>query len=620
MGLVNFVSKHITNYGANVSILTEVLHSEKTENGFKWGKPQKEAFETLRKAVQSPVVLHNIQYVESDLLVYTDASDRALGVVLFQRFKDGKIHLVDMISKIIHKTKRNVGIHRKEFNSIILAMDCFHDIFCDNIFKKIFFCDSKCLYLLSNNAAKSPKIHRFLCNVKDFYRPVLFKWVTSKMNPSDCLTRLLDTPDAYSKIESDMKPLEIMALREVVEKNPQLLNYPQILPVSVITRSMAKSPEFQDELINDTVSQLQKPSKRYHIKDTQFIPDVVYPIKRSDKETTDHDRDRTFKELLQHMEETPKTPLEKARKAHTIWHLSQKVLVKMFSVTKKEAFNIVNSCSTCRQCPSPNRHAQVPDRVHTCPNGPNVCVSMDIMFLNESNGYNYILVTMDDFSRFCRVAPMKRCTSKSTFDTIYRLFSDVGLPISVKSDCGANFVSGEFKSLLARNNVLLKLISPGRSNGNRCEKTIRSIRSFLDRIESPWHEPETIYKLNLYLNTICNTFKGTSRPLNPYEITYAMEPQISRYLKLQKPDMDFSPTQVDVDYSVISSAKNTLVTEPRKNLGENMKPGDRVYYRKFGRKSAKLCPSTIEYLGTETVTLRNEHDNLVTRNYEDVIR
>ena len=226
---------------------------------------------------------------------------------------------------------------------------------------------------------------------------------------------------------------------------------------------------------------------------------------------------------------------------------------------------------------------------------------------------------MDDFSRFCRVAPMKRCTSKSTFDTIYRLFSDVGLPNSVKSDCGSNFVSGEFKSLLARNNVLLKLISPGRSNGNRCEKTIRSIRSFLDRIESPWHTPETIYKLNLYLNTICNTFSGAKRPLNPYEITYAVEPQTSRYLKLQKPDMDFSPVQVDVDYSIISSARNALVTEPRKNLGKNMKPGDRVYYRKFGRKSAKLCPSTIEYLGKETVTLRNEHGNLVTRNYEDVI-
>ena len=70
LGLVCFVQKYVQNYAKHVSILTGCLHSEKTENGWKWGKPEKEAFEKLRSAVQNPTVLHNIQYVPSTLHIF----------------------------------------------------------------------------------------------------------------------------------------------------------------------------------------------------------------------------------------------------------------------------------------------------------------------------------------------------------------------------------------------------------------------------------------------------------------------------------------------------------------------------------------------------------------------
>ena len=135
LGLICFCKQYIKNYGKNVALLTDMLHTEKSASGWAWGKEQDDAFEEIRKGIMNPLTLHLIDEnaTESELHIYTDASDRAYGIVLLQRVvdKDGKpeYRLIDMLSRIIHRNNRDVSILRKEFNSLVLSMDSFHNYF-----------------------------------------------------------------------------------------------------------------------------------------------------------------------------------------------------------------------------------------------------------------------------------------------------------------------------------------------------------------------------------------------------------------------------------------------------------------------------------------------------------
>ena len=300
---------------------------------------------------------------------------------------------------------------------------------------------------------------------------------------------------------------------------------------------------------------------------------------------------------------------------HKIFQSKKKILQHSRRVHEKPKDY---KCIKCRNNPSPNRHPQIPDRPHMAPSGPGVIVSMDILHLTPSNGYKYLLVTLDDFSRFTRIAALKRCTSIDTFNALYRLFSQSGLPCSFKSDCGSNFISAEFKGMLAKNNCLLKLISVGRSNANRSERLMRVIRAFLNRVTTAWHEPETIYQLQLFLNTTTNLVTDSNKSISPYELEYSIKPPIARFLKCRKPELHWKPTQSHTDFVKLSSSRNEKISKPRDKC-HNYKVGHRVYYRKFGRKAGTLVPGKIERLGDETVTIRNTSGNLVTRNFADVI-
>ena len=47
--------------------------------------------------------------------------------------------------------------------------------------------------------------------------------------------------------------------------------------------------------------------------------------------------------------------------------------------------------------------------------------------------------------------------------------------------------------------------------------------------------------------------------------------------------------------------------------------GRRVFYRRGGRKDATLLPAVIHTMGRDTCTLSNKYNQLITRNYADVV-
>ena len=632
----------------------------KTAAGWAWGTQQDEAFEEIRNGVMNPMTLHLIDEhaVGSEIHIYTDASDRAYGIVLLQRVLDGdgspEYRLIDMVSRIIHKNNRDVSILRKEFNSLVLSMDIFHRHFINPAFKKVFWVDSKSLFLLSKNEGRSPRIHKFLSNVKSFYRPAEFRWVESSKMIADSLTRLVE----HSEKHRGTKTLKIMSVDDELSelkpcytgseklskfhtdihkniKNPEMRGVfvkicamttgTQIGHINInamMTRSKSSlPPSVENELVIEEARFLtdkQKPP--YHIANDRNITTRVtnYP-RRNIKEATDLDRSRMYQELLDNMQKVPRDQIEKAIRAHSRWHLQADTLGLLFGIDSKTASDIITRCHRCSQFPSPNKHPQVPERPHTTAAGPNETVCIDCLHLNECNGYRYLLVSYDTYSKFTNVTALKRLDLKHVFNKLLTMFRMTGLPSVFKCDGAAYFTSTEFKGLLASKHVLIKTISVGRSNSNRVERQNRNIRAFLNRKGENWSEDQTLYDLVLYLNCCTNMIDSRSfGRVTPYELQHGYLPNTERFLNCDVPTTSRKPIQSQVKFNQLCKELNKNIRLPDINKSRYI-AGKQCHYRLYGRKSAALRPAEIVSVGEETCTLKTKTGQLITRHFTDVI-
>ena len=122
--------------------------------------------------------------------------------------------------------------------------------------------------------------------------------------------------------------------------------------------------------------------------------------------------------------------------------------------------------------------------------------SLDILDLKDygpenNRGYRYVLVTIDNFSKFGWTIPLKNKnpqTIKDSFENI--LISSKRQPNLIESDRGKEFYNNIFKDFLNKNNI--KLYSRNTSYGavfaERFDRTIRDLlkRPVFEKGESNW--------------------------------------------------------------------------------------------------------------------------------------
>ena len=129
---MQYVRKFIKHFSAIAAPLTNLT---KAKTGFKWTTLEQDAFEKLKEAVCSQLVLKLPDFTKP-FEIHTDASDVAYGAVLIQ---DG--HLVAYESKKFSDIEVRWPTHEKEMLAIVYALrkwchyvqDKFTKVFTDNI-------------------------------------------------------------------------------------------------------------------------------------------------------------------------------------------------------------------------------------------------------------------------------------------------------------------------------------------------------------------------------------------------------------------------------------------------------------------------------------------------------
>ena len=149
----------------------------------------------------------------------------------------------------------------------------------------------------------------------------------------------------------------------------------------------------------------------------------------------------------------------------------------------KQVKEFCNSCHTCQTIGKPN---QLPNTAPLQPipvtNQPFSRIIIDIVgpLPRTKKGNKYLLTIMDQFSRYPEAIPLKNQSSEEVADALLIFFSRVGIPNEVQSDCGTNFMSELFKTLLDKIDTQTINSTPYRPQSQGClERFHQTLKSML---------------------------------------------------------------------------------------------------------------------------------------------
>jgi len=139
LSLWNFYRRCIHNFSAIVSPITDLLRPDVK---FQWGEAQEAAFLKITILFISgkiPILRHYDP--DRPALLETDASDFAITGILSQKFEDGKIYLVQFVSRKLTAAELNYDVYDKETLAVVFSLQKNHHYLQGAVHKTMIFSD-----------------------------------------------------------------------------------------------------------------------------------------------------------------------------------------------------------------------------------------------------------------------------------------------------------------------------------------------------------------------------------------------------------------------------------------------------------------------------------------------
>lgn len=205
------------------------------------------------------------------------------------------------------------------------------------------------------------------------------------------------------------------------------------------------------------------------------------------------------------------------------------------------------------------------------------------LYLGLLGGVQYLFVMLDAFSKFVRLYPIKRATTKVTLNKICKDYiNELGTPRRILSDNGTQFTSLLWRNTLERLGIKVLFSSIRHPESNPTERVMRELGKFFRMYCSDQHT-----KWGKYVNKIQDLLNITthcSTGFTPFELHFGREPK-NEIAKL----INFPP--------IVPKSHEIKISIAKDNLKKPFKE----------RQNKQKTKSAIEYVIGDKVLLRVPH-------------
>lgn len=397
LGLASYYRRFIPAFAQRAKPLTELTRAGVV---FSWGEPQQGAFENLKTALTSDLVLAYPDFTRPFVLS-TDASGVALGAVLSQ-VHGGSERPVCFASRQLKGPEHNYSATERELLAVVWATKLFRCYLLGRRFKLV--TDHSALRWLLSLRDPSSKLTRWALRLEEFDYEVEHK-PGAKHKNADALSR------AVAGISSSY-PLTRQDIRGAQLKDPWCRD--------IIRRQGHGKGEVKEDAEglwyivdgaegNDWRLLVPEPLRRTLIEHHHSKPWAGHP-----------GVDRTLAVL----------------RGSFVW-----------PNLEKDVKEFVSKCHRCAQRKSPNS-LKVPLEEPYMATGPFEQVSLDIFgpLPRSKRGHRYLLTFIDNFTRYAEAVPLYEQTAQETAVAfVETIVTRHGVPRRLLTDQGRNFVSSLFK-------------------------------------------------------------------------------------------------------------------------------------------------------------------------------
>ncbi|XP_054757939.2 uncharacterized protein K02A2.6-like [Lytechinus pictus] len=447
LGLVNFSARYI----ANLATIAEPLRRLVRKNEpFVWGPEQDESFTQLTMALTEGEALGYFRLDGDNTQLVTDASNVGLGAVLLQTYQN-ETRVISYASRSLTDAEKRYSTTEKEALGVVWACQKFHNYLYGVHFELL--TDHKPLEVLYGPKSRpNARIERWVTKLMSYTFSV--KYLPGRQNIADILSRqpVMSQGDE-SRISSLQRDADMYVRWLAEEATPNALS----------TREVEEASKDDEEL------KLVRESLENNEWGKEVVPFAAF---RNEFSCIGYLLLRGTRIVIP--KKLRKQCVALAHQGHLgVVGTKQRLRTKVWwPQMEKEVERYVKACHGCQitaAMPSPEPLCPTP-----LPTGPWQAVAIDL--LGPLPSKDYIFVVVDYYSRYYEIDIMKDTSSDRIIESLEKMFLQHGLPISITSDNGPQFISQKFEEFLCKNGVEHRKVTPLHPAANgEVERQNRSI-------------------------------------------------------------------------------------------------------------------------------------------------
>lgn len=529
LGFVNFYRKFIRSFSTLAAPLTELT---KKDVPWLWSSVQQDAFIALKSAVSSAPCLSHPKF-DRPFYLETDASKFAVGAVLSQSSSSDPspdLSPVGFFSRKMSSAECNYDVHDKELLAIVCALDHWSHYFLGAPHSLQIFTDHRNLVYFRTRQTLSPRLLRWSMFLNQFDFVLSYRRGSENI-PADLLSRRSDF------VEEGCESLTASELQSQVLLPDHFWNDTNIHIAS----------------INSATRQLTS------VLDESEQINII--IQRHNSLFAGHPgRAKTFALISRDF----------------VWPKMREMIYKY-----------VDSCVVCQQTKTRRQKPLGLLKPLPISSRPWKDISMDfITKLPLSLNFDSILVVVDRFSKMTHFIPCvealnAEALSHLIINNIIRLH---GLPDSIVSDRGPQFVSSFWKTLLGLLDIKVSLASAAhpQTDGQteRMNQNLEQyLRCFVNYFQDDWSS------LLPYAEFAINNVPNVSTGKSPFEINFGFNPRMDYLNNADDSKIESVDTWVDnlklihigIESALHQSSEKMIFYANKKRLDHKFVVGDYVW-------------------------------------------